>query len=123
MVANGLALAIPSHAVEHFLKNREARPYLGIMTQPVLVRLGYQRILGLLVLAVTSNSPAESAGIYPFDILIKVGGQFFKTPNDLLGILGQIHPGDVLPLELIRKGQSYQMNVVVGGEKTQVEAA
>lgn len=122
MVANGLALAIPSLAVEHFLSNREARPYLGIMTQPVLVRFGYQRILGLLVLAVTANSPAESAGIYPFDILIQVGGQFFKTPNDLLGILGQMNPGDVLPLELIRNGQSYQMNVMVGGGKTQVEA-
>ncbi|GET35589.1 S1C family serine protease [Microseira wollei] len=123
MVANGLALAIPSNAVEGFLQKQNApRPYLGVTTQPVLVRLGKQRILGLLVLAVTKNSAAFAAGIAPFDVLIKAGDDYFRTPNDLVRVLWEMNPGDVLPLELIRQGQHYCLDVMVGGA-SEAEAA
>jgi serine protease Do len=123
MVANGLALAIPSNRVESFWQKQNApRPYLGVTTQPVLVRLGRQRILGLLVLAVTKNSPAFAAGIAPFDVLIKAGNDYFRTPNDLVRVLWEMNPGDVLPLELIRQGQIYCPDVMVGGA-SEAEAA
>ena len=123
MVANGLALAIPSNAVESFLQKQNApRPYLGVTTQPVLVRLGRQRILGLLVLAVTKNSAAFAAGIAPFDVLIKAGDDYFRTPHDLVRVLWETNPRDVLPLELIRKGLRVRLDVMLG-DGSETEAA
>ena len=123
MVAHGLALAIPSNAVESFLQKQNApRPFIGVTTQPVFVRLGRQQILGLLVLAVTKGSAAFAAGIAPFDVLIKAGDDYFRTPNDLVRLLSEMNPGAVLPLELIRKGVRDRINIIVGSA-TEAEAA
>ncbi|HAX80822.1 MAG TPA: peptidase S1 [Cyanobacteria bacterium UBA11372] len=123
MVAHGLALAIPSNAVESFWQKQNApRPFIGVTTQPVFVRLGRQQILGLLVLAVTKGSAAFAAGIAPFDVLIKAGDDYFRTPNDLVRVLSEMNPGDVLPLELIRKGMRDRINIIVGSA-TEAEAA
>lgn len=123
MVAHGLALAIPSNAVESFLQKQNApRPFLGVTTQPVLVSLGRQRILGLLVLAVTKGSAAFAAGIAPFDVLIKAGDDYFRTPNDLVRVLSEMNPGNVLALELIRKGMRDRINIIVGSA-SEAEAA
>jgi serine protease Do len=123
MVAHGLALAIPSNAVEDFWQKQNApRPDLGVTTQPVLVRLGRQRILGLLVLAVTKNSAAFAAGIVPFDVLIKAGDDYFRTPHDLVRVLWEMNPPDVLPLELIRQGLCVRLDVMLG-DGSETEAA
>ncbi len=50
MVAGGLALAVPSNAVERFLGATGRRAYLGVTTQPVQVKLQGTPALGLLTL-------------------------------------------------------------------------
>jgi len=40
MIAGGLAFAVPSNAVERFLRLGKSRPHLGVTIQPVLVPLG-----------------------------------------------------------------------------------
>jgi serine protease Do len=122
MIANGLALAIPSNAVESFVQLGSFRPRLGVTTQPVLVQQGRKRILGLLVLAVTPGSPAQRAGICAFDVLIKAGDAYFRTPNDLVQMLWQVNPPLMLSLELIRRGQRHSINVLIG-EQIDLEAA
>ena len=58
MIANGLALAVPSNAVERFLA-RDARPQLGIKIRALPMTRDGSDALGLLVFDVQSGSVAE----------------------------------------------------------------
>lgn len=87
MIAGGLALAVPSKAVQRFLRDM-ARPQLGVTLRPVLAELGRERpkkrkVLGLLVLDVAFNSLAMAAGLKTGDVLVGICGQHFHTPDDL----------------------------------------
>lgn len=116
MIAGGLALAVPSHVVERFLK-RGSRPYLGVTLRSVLVQLSNKRRLGLLVLDVAQGSLAQTAGLLTGDVLIGVFGQSFNTADDLLNVLWHAEPGEVLPLELLRSGKYHHCDVIVPGGK------
>jgi len=113
MIAGGLALAVPSNAVERFLRGRSERPYLGVSTRPVLVSVAGARLLGLLVLEVASSSPAAAAGLLIGDVLVGVGGRPFAEPADLAGALDDAGPGGALHLDLIRGGRRGSLSVVI----------
>jgi serine protease Do len=116
MIANGLGVAIPSKAVERFLRGSN-RPQLGVTLRPVQVLFENKHVLGLLILSVKSGSAAEEASFQIGDVLIGVRGQLFATPDNLTDILGDAQPGEVLPLEFLRSGKHYQRNAIAGGEK------
>lgn len=105
VIAGGIALAIPSNTVERFLHLGSERPYLGVTIQPVLVPQRNRRILGLLILQVSQDSLAQSAGLGAGDVLIAAAGQFFRATTDLAQVLWQTNPGEALQLEYIRAGQ------------------
>jgi serine protease Do len=111
MIAGGLALAVPSHEVERFLKGG-SRPYFGVTLRPVQVLLENKRILGLLVLEVAAGSLAMAAGLMLGDVLIGACGQRFNTPDDLVNVLENTEPGESLPLEFLRKGKLYHCNAI-----------
>ncbi len=111
MIAGGLALAVPSHEVERFLKGG-SRPYFGVTLRPVQVLLENKRILGLLVLEVAAGSLAMAAGLMLGDVLIGACGQRFNTPDDLVNVLENAEPGESLPLEFLRKGKLYHCNAI-----------
>ena len=112
MIAGGLALAIPSAEVEHFLKGGH-RPYLGVTLRPVQILFSNRRLLGLLILEVAQDSLAMAAGLRVGDVLLGICGQNFHTPDDLLNVLEQAEPGQSLPLEFLRNGKRSYCNVVV----------
>jgi serine protease Do len=122
MIADGLALAVPSKVVERFLKGERA-PKLGVTLQPVLVNLENKRVLGLLILEVEAESSAIEAGFQIGDVLIRVCGQFFNTPNDLLSAIEYTEPGELLPLEFLRGGKHLVSNVLLHGGTSGVKAA
>ena len=74
VVAGGVALAIPSDNVADFLK-RGSRPVLGVVVRPVDV--------GLLVLEVIPNSPAENASLLIGDLLVSVNGRRIESMDNL----------------------------------------
>ncbi|MHC5938004.1 S1C family serine protease [Nostoc sp.] len=116
MIVNGLAVAVPSSTVEHFLQ-LNSRPQLGVTLQPVL--LG-RRSLGLLVLSILPGSAAETAGVQIGDVLIGVSGRLFTSMNDLTKYLHDSKGS--LPLQLLRGGQQFVIYVAVQSGKTAVEA-
>lgn len=105
VIAGNLALAVPSNTVERFLGQVEKRPLIGVTIQPVLVPLRGKRVLGFLILEVHQGSLAQSAGLMPDDVLIRVAGQFFRGTTDLAQALWQINPGDTLQLDFLRGGK------------------
>lgn len=123
MIAAGLALAVPSHVVERFRRRRQERPYVGVTTRPVAVRPAGRRLLGLLVLEVASESPAEAAGIMLGDVLIGVAGRVFGAADDLAKILDEASAGETLRLDLTRGGAQLSLAVVLRAGSVAVEAA
>jgi serine protease Do len=114
MIVGGLALAVPSNAVERFLQGKR-RPYLGVTLRPVPILLENKRILGLLIVDVAFGSLAMQANLQIGDVLIGVLGQCFNSLDDLTSVLWHAEPGDLLPLEFLRNGKRYERTVVVGG--------
>jgi serine protease Do len=103
MIVNGLGVAIPSLAVEGFLRGN--RQKLGVTVQPVVVDATNKRTLGLLVLSVNSGSAAEAAGVLVGDVLMGVSGQHFTRLDDLSKYLERTDSSEPLPLQILRGGR------------------
>jgi len=98
MVANGVALAVPSNIVERFVERGRPARRLGVTVEPVNVA-GF----GLLILEIEPASPAENAGLQVGDILTGAGGGPFEAPFDLA--LSLEIGGSVVELDLLRGGR------------------
>jgi serine protease Do len=123
MVGGGLALAVPSNAVERFLNEDGMRPMLGVTLRSVSMPLEGERVLGLLVLGVVAGGAAEAVGISIGDVLIGIGGQLFGSPQDLSRALRHAGAGGRLPIDLIRGGQRIVCEVAVSASRPGTEAA
>jgi serine protease Do len=117
MIVNGLAVAVPSNAVERFLRRRREKAYLGITFQPVQIprreESGREQH-GLLVLKVEANSPAEAAGVMLGDVLRSANGRALGDPGDLADALDDVASDRKLRLVLTRGGRQVDCEVTVG---------
>jgi serine protease Do len=83
MIGGGLAFAIPSRSVADFQQaGAPAQTGLGVVVQPVVVEHA-SRLLGLIVLEVIPDSPADRASILQGDILVGVDRKDFRSAQDL----------------------------------------
>lgn len=117
MIMGGLALAIPSDAVERFLApaamTSEPRPVLGIRIRPVVMGRNVSREPGLLVLEVLPGSLAERSGVLQGDTLVGVDAVPFVRINDLNVWLRRSASGATLRLRLLRGGVSMELTVIL----------
>ena len=125
MIARGLALAVPSRAVERFLAraNSSRRPRLGVSFQPVAVPFPGGQRTGLLLLGVQPASVAERAGLLLGDILLGANGQRFRAPEDLALALDRVGEAGALGLELLRGGRWLTLTAAFGFDTDVAEAA
>jgi len=119
----GLGVVIPASiawktaaaVLEH---GRLARGYLGIAGQPVALRdeqrAAAGRDEGLLVVGVTSGSPAAHAGLLVGDILIEFDGQPVDSPEDLLDMLIGERVGKPASCRVVRGVATNNLTVTVG---------
>jgi serine protease Do len=108
VVFGGLALAIPSRAVQAFLARAGSPPELGVVLRPVTVR---SRELGLLVLEVAPGGAAEAASLLPGDILVAANDRHFRFVDDLQTSMEQARDG-LLRIDFYRGGQQALRHVV-----------
>lgn len=81
MISGGLAFAVPSDAVKKFVSGRaDAGMGLGVVVRAVQME---RRQLGLLLLEVIPQSPAERASLLQGDILLGANGRRFQSVQDL----------------------------------------
>ncbi|MDR0396240.1 MAG: trypsin-like peptidase domain-containing protein [Oscillospiraceae bacterium] len=57
---------------------------------------------GIVVLAVEADSPAEAAGMKPYDIIIKADGDRVRTTNELMAAVQSHKVGETVSLEIYR---------------------
>lgn len=113
VVAGGVALAVPSDNVAEFLK-RGSRPALGVVVRPVDI--------GLLVLEVFPNSPAENASLLIGDLLVSVNGRRIESMDDLGDAIDQ-SAGALLKIGFFRGDRRREREVSVRLGASRAEAA
>jgi len=112
MIANGLALAIPSRSVARFLNSPvSAPPRLGVTVRPVALD-PKRGAIGLLILEIASESAADRASLLPGDILISAGHRSFRAVEDLEDALYAAVGGQI-QIEFHRGGNRQTRKVVV----------
>ena len=68
----------------------------------------------LLVVGVTSASPAAAAGVLVGDVLLEFDGHPIESPEELLDLLLGDRVGRSVPLKLLRGGNVTDLQVTVG---------
>ena len=113
MIAGGLGIAVPSNAVQRFLRRQTQRPAIGVTVQPIPVPQDDHQVLGLLVVAVDAQSSAEQAGIFLGDVLLGAKGIPFHAPDDLLNAVSELDLGETVQLDIQRGGVRQTLAVVL----------
>lgn len=109
IVAGGLALAIPSRAVQSFLTRTTSQLSLGVTVRPVRIGNG---ALGMMILELIPGGGAEAASLLPGDVLVAGNEGRFKFLDDLETAIDQA-PGSLLRLDFYRGGQELLRHVTV----------
>jgi len=121
--ANSLGFAIPSNTakdiVPKLIKNQKVtRGFLGVNIQPAkdfaaADQLALPDKTGAIVSNVVAGSPAEEAGIKPYDVIRKVNGEIVEDSNDLLKKISAIEPQSIAVLEVWRDKEPIEMKVAL----------
>ncbi|BCV20764.1 trypsin-like peptidase domain-containing protein [Moorella sp. Hama-1] len=126
--AQGIGFAIPSSTVQPVLKDlmtkgKITRPWLGVALQQVTPDvadiLGLQSQEGAIVAQVVNGSPAAKAGLQKYDVILQMDGQPVKDPNDLVAKVQAMKVGQQVQLQVFRRGQTLNINLVLGEKPAQ----
>ncbi len=97
------------------------RAWLGVVIQdltPEIARsLGLEGTRGALVSDVTTNGPADRAGIKREDVIIEVDGQKVEGVEDLISFLRKASPGQKVSVKLLREGREMVLTATLGSRE------
>lgn len=119
----GYGFAIPINlarkVVNDLLKyGRVRRAILGVEIEPVSSNVaravGLNKPTGALIQGITSDSPAEKAGLRQGDIVLAVDGEKVVSVNDLQTKIARHYPGDVVTVTTWRNRKEREVEVELG---------
>jgi serine protease Do len=128
----GVGFAVPANlartVMNQLLKNgKVVRGYLGVMIQPVTPEIAKAFNLpdarGALVGEVTADGPAARAGLAQGDVITELDGARVDDSRELRLKIGQLAPGSVIRLKILREGNPREVNVTLGELPNEKEAA
>jgi serine protease Do len=105
----GYGFAIPIDIVKATAKDlietgKVNRGYIGAavlnLDDKFAKHLGLSKVEGVLIQDVTSNSPAQKAGIQPEDVILKINDRDIASIADLRSVLARYRVGDEVMLTL-----------------------
>lgn len=98
--------------------NQVAPPFAGMnlaeVPEELAMHLGLEPNQGALVRLVAPDSPAQKAGIQPYDIVQSVGGKQIRGHDCLCAVLKKHSPGDEVEVSLIRRGENISQKMILG---------
>ena len=124
---DNIGFAIPMNRVRSLVdsiieKGYVVKPYIGVTIIDVSAESqGYGLPSGASIQGIVEGSPAEKAGLQKNDIVTHINGVKIDSAADLKSKVSVSKPGDVLELEIWRKGQTVKLELTVG-EQTQETA-
>jgi putative serine protease PepD len=113
--APGIGFAIPSNVAKRIADQliangrvvRSGRAYLGVRVATIVGG-------GVVVSAIVSGGPAAKAGIKQGDIVQAVDGKPTPTADVLVSVLANLHPGQKVPVKLLRHGKKVTVTLTLG---------
>ncbi len=126
--AQGLGFAIPIRTAmrisnQLFAQGRAEHPYLGVemvsltaelkagIAQEPRLRSKVTADRGALVTMVMPKSPAETAGVQPGDVIIKVADRSIETPSDVQQQVEASSIGESLKVDISREGEVKSLEI------------
>jgi serine protease Do len=110
----GIGFAIPSDLAKKVVKQlkengKVVRGYLGVrgiypVDEGIRKSLGIDVKQGAMVREVEPGTPADKAGMKPYDVIVEINGVPIKDHNDLLIKIADIVPGTTVEIKVVRKG-------------------
>lgn len=119
----GLSFAIPSNTAASVVaqlrdKGTVSRGWLGVQIQEVSQDLaesfGLDKAAGALVSQVLDDSPAQTAGLQTGDVITQVNGHDIIMSAQVAHFIGAIPPKQSVVIQLVRDGESIDVEVVIG---------
>ena len=87
------------------------RGWLGVegidLNPQILQRIGLPDIQGVLITDVFKKGPADIASLKAGDIITRIDDTMIRDTRDVLNIIAQGKPGDIIEISGIRQGQSF----------------
>ncbi len=122
----GIGFAIPvkeaKSIADQLIKTGKAEhAFLGVSAKDTQVTDGNAKRAGAEVAAVTSGTPAASAGIKAGDVIIAVDGQRIDSSMALVAQIRELTAGDQTKVTIIRDGARQDLNVTLAVKPTHVQ--
>ena len=134
-VSAGYAFAIPIDLARQVMeqlisKGKVERAALGVTVQDASPEdaeyVGLTDIYGVKINEFTDGSPAKTAGLERGDVVVTIEGQKVDYTAQLQQLVGFRHPGEVVKVEVARKGgarRTYNVRLIAQGDPTRLAAA
>lgn len=119
----GIGFAIPARVAKETIAQLIAngavtRGWLGIQLQEVTTEIAAALSLkddgGVLVAEVLDGTPAQKAGLESGDVILRLGGDVVRNPNDLSRRVASLPPGEKVRLRVLREGKERNLTVTLG---------
>ncbi|HEU4333594.1 MAG TPA: S1C family serine protease, partial [Candidatus Eisenbacteria bacterium] len=111
---NSVLLALPVDQVDRIVSDLAA---YGAVRQAFLgvgLVVGGTDSLGVRVVKIWSNSPAEKAGIRVGDRILAMEGREMTQPEEITSLVRSMHPGDEIALTILRDVDIIPVKAVLG---------
>lgn len=110
-----LAKGVMRQIIEH---GRPLRGWLGVEVQDLSASLaesfGLGDANGALIAGVQPGGPAHEAGLQPGDVIVEVNDEPVTGSRSLMNVIAANAPGTVLQLQILRRGETEELGVVIG---------
>ncbi|NDJ84379.1 MAG: PDZ domain-containing protein [Chloroflexi bacterium] len=122
-IVRGSSLAIPAPTIRRVAETllqhgRMRRGYLGVTSQPAAlptsIKDELQQEMGLLIIAVEPESPADQSGLLLGDTIVSLDGYAVTGLDELLGLLTGDRIGAAVPIGILRGGELLEITVTIG---------
>jgi serine protease Do len=130
--ADALGFAIPVNTARRVIpaliqNGRVTRGFLGVQIKNAKIYKDADTIdlpddKGALVEYVWPDSPADRAGLLPYDVVRKVNGKEVDKATDLMILISELPPGTVAALEIWREGKAMEVRANLDEFDEQVAA-
>ena len=120
---DNIGFAIPINSVKRIVTSiiengYVLKPYIGIAVSPLSAEtagvIGVKS--GAVVQDVTEGAPADKAGLKVNDVITKVNDKAIKDSNDLVQVISETDPGDVVTFSVYRQGNELTLSVEIGSK-------
>ncbi len=120
----GLGFAVPAEKTQRIIaelreNGRVDRSYYtGIslveITDDIAEALDFEDTRGVLVAEVDSNSPAEKAGLMPYDLITAIQDELITDQEDYVARMYDFRPGDTITYHILRDNRELELSLQIG---------